>query len=193
MAISLRLRRGLDKRKINCLLPLEKRELWIGTDEGVVLWNGTELTRTGVPAELSHIQVLAVIRDRDANIWLGTPRGLLRFNKEGVASIYEPSPLSSTAVTALFEDREGNLWIGTARGIERFRDSAFVTYADAEGLPSEKNGPVYVDSDERVWFAPLDGGLNWLKRGHVGSVTEAGLSKDVIYSVTGNKNELWGG
>jgi ligand-binding sensor domain-containing protein/signal transduction histidine kinase len=185
--------KGLDKKKINCLLSLENGELWIGTDEGVVRWNGTGLTRAGVPAALSHIQILAVIRDRDANVWLGTPSGLVRFNKEGVTSIYEPSPLSSTAVTALFEDREGNLWIGTARGIERFRDSAFVTYTSAQGLPSENNGPVYVDPDERVWFAPLDGGLGWLKGGHVGSLRDEGLSKDVVYSIAGSKNELWVG
>jgi len=183
--------KGMEERKINCLLPLENGELWIGTDEGVVRWNGWEITRGGVPSALGKIQILSMTRDRDANVWLGTSRGLLRFNAEGVSSVEEAGIQTGTAVTAVFEDREGNLWVGTARGIERFRDSVFVTYRVAEGLPSESNGPVYVDAEERTWFAPLDGGLHWLKGGRIGTVRDAGLDKDVVYSIAGDKSDLW--
>jgi signal transduction histidine kinase len=96
-------------------------------------------------------------------------------------------------VSALFEDREGNIWTGDSLGIERLRDSAFVTYSVADGLPSDSNGPVYVDSEQRTWFAPLEGGLYWLKNGRIGSVTDAGLGHDVIYSIAGNEGELWVG
>ena len=70
--------KGLPERKINCLLALDNGELWIGTDNGVLRWNGRELTRAGLPPSLNHIQVLAMLRDRDSNIWLGTATGLLR-------------------------------------------------------------------------------------------------------------------
>jgi ligand-binding sensor domain-containing protein len=96
-------------------------------------------------------------------------------------------------VLSLFEDREGNLWTGTEHGVERLRDTAFVTYGAADGLPSENNGPVYVDATDRTWFAPLSGGLYWLDHGQVGSVNEAGLNKDVVYSIAGRKDELWVG
>jgi ligand-binding sensor domain-containing protein/signal transduction histidine kinase len=184
---------GLSNRKINCLLPLEDGELWIGTDDGIVRWNGSELTHDGVPTVLGHVAILSILRDRDANIWLGTRSGILRFNTEGLSSLVsEPAP-EGAAVSALFEDREGNLWVGTAQGIERFRDSAFVTYMTQEGLPSQNNGPVYVDAEGRTWFAPLDGGLYWLKGAQTGSVTLAGLDKDVVYSITGGKDGLWVG
>jgi ligand-binding sensor domain-containing protein len=49
--------------KINCLLVLSNRELWIGTDRGVVRWNGTEITTQGVPTSLAHLPVLAMIRE----------------------------------------------------------------------------------------------------------------------------------
>jgi len=182
--------KGLPERKINCLLALDKGELWIGTDNGVVRWNGTELTRTRLPPSLNHIQVLAMMRDRDSNIWLGTATGLLRFNAHGV-SMEGRDEGNGRAVAALFEDREGNLWTDSALGIERLRDSAFVTYTVADGLPSERNGPVYVDPEGRTWFAPLDGGLHWLKGGQTGSVTEAGLAHDVVYSISGHGDELW--
>lgn len=183
---------GLPDRKINCLLPSGDRELWVGTDNGVVRWNGTELTKSGVPPSLNHTQALTMIRDRESNIWIGTTsQGLLRVNNSGVASFEGRDHRSGGAVTTLFEDREGNLWAGNAQGIERLRDSVFTTYSTSENLPSESNGPVYVDSEDSTWFAPSDGGLYWLKGGQVGRVTAAGLDKDVIYSITGSKGELW--
>ncbi|MGA7918587.1 MAG: two-component regulator propeller domain-containing protein [Candidatus Acidiferrales bacterium] len=180
-----------DDKKINCLLAMAKEELWVGTDAGMVRWNGSELTGEDIPAALAHVQILSLARDRDSNIWIGTSRGLLRYNPEGVSStdiLGQASP-----VNAIFEDREGNLWIGSTRGIERFRDSPFVTFSAPKELPAESSGPIYIDAQQRKWFAPLDGGLYWLKGGHSEAVHNDGLDKDVVYSITGSAEELWVG
>ena len=181
---------GLPGMKVSCLLPLENSELWVGTSKGVLHWNGTELTRAGVPESLLHVEVLAMIRDRDSNIWVGTTRGLLRFNANGISSFAKEIPAAGGPVTALFEDREGNIWIGGPRGLERLRDSAFVTYSVA-GRQLESSGPIYVDQEERAWFAPFEGGLYRLQGGKTGRVTNDGLGQDVVYSIAGSKNELW--
>ena len=185
--------KGLPRQKITSLLPLESPELWIGTSKGVVRWTGTEFTRAGVPPALQHIEVLSLIRDSDSNIWAGTALGLLRYNASGVSSSFAQASVTDSAVNALFEDREHNLWIGGPRGLERLRDSAFVTYSVADGLPSDRNGPVFVDAEGRTWFAPLEGGLYWTKGREHGRVTEAGLDRDIIYSISGRGNELWVG
>ncbi|HUD98945.1 MAG TPA: two-component regulator propeller domain-containing protein [Bryobacteraceae bacterium] len=186
------IRNGLPDAKINCLLPDGNSDLWIGTDNGLVRWNGSELTTAGIPASLNHFQVLTMARDRDSNIWVGTDsRGLLRFNSQGVASLNQSGGAASEAITALFEDREGSLWIGSANGLERLRDSAFVTYSLPEGLPTDGSNPVYVDSANRMWFPPVDGGLWWVKDGKHGQIHEAGLDGDVVYSIAGGEGELW--
>lgn len=178
----------LRDRKINCVLPVNDRQLWIGTDDGVALWDGGHVTHIVLSRPLDRVQVLAMIRDRESNIWVGTSRGLVRLTTHGEES---GGRVTDEAVLALFDDREGNLWTGTEHGIERLRDSAFVTYGPSDGLPSESNGPVYVDPRDRTWFAPVNGGLYWLDKGKVGSIDEAGLSKDVVYSIAGRKDELW--
>ncbi len=178
-------------QKINCLLAAGKNDLWIGTDNGVLHGNGSALTRTGLPVALQHTQILSLLRDRDSNIWAGTAEGLERINNGAIARD-ESGSRFVTPITALFEDREGNIWAGGTRGIERLRDSTFVSYSVADGLP-ESNGPVYVDNAQRTWFAPLDGGLYWLKHGQVGRVTEAGLAQDVVYSIAGDGSNLWVG
>jgi ligand-binding sensor domain-containing protein len=50
-----------------------------------------------------------------------------------------------------------------------------------------------VDPYDRVWYAPIEGGLRWMKGEQSGTVTNDLLSQDVIYSITGSKDELWVG
>ncbi len=185
--------RELRDRKINSLLPLDQEGAWIGTDNGLVRWNGKELVKTSIPRALIHAQILAIAKDRQSNIWIGTEDSLFRIDAAGASSFDDRTRRAGGGVTAIFEDREGNVWTGSTQGLERFRDSAFTTYSVPEGLPSESNGPVYVDSEGRTWFAPTEGGLYWLKDGVVGRVNAAGLEKDVAYSMTGRGGELWVG
>ena len=185
-----RIDKPLPDRKINCLLPINNEELWIGTDNGVVRWNGIEVTTAGLSTSLTNVQALTMIRDRDLNVWVGTSKGLIRISPQGSAA-FSKRDNDSDPVTALFEDREGNLWAGTSQGIERLRESVFITYSANEGVPAENNGPVFVDSESRVWFAPATGGLYWLKEGTVHKVDRGGLQNDVIYSITGDTTGLW--
>jgi ligand-binding sensor domain-containing protein/signal transduction histidine kinase len=182
---------ALTYRKINCLLPVDNNELWIGTDNGLLRWNGSALNRIELPPSLSRVQVLTMLRDHDSNIWVGTDTGLMRINASGISLLDEKDLRGDGGINALFEDREGNIWVGGARGVERIRDSAFVTYSPAVGLTSERDGPVYVDEDNRAWFAPPEGGFYWLRDGHVEQVRQAGLARDVVYSITGHNGEIW--
>jgi ligand-binding sensor domain-containing protein/signal transduction histidine kinase len=177
--------KGLPDKKINTLLAIDSRELWVGTDNGIVRWDGNALSASGLPAALGRVQALVMTRDHDSNIWVGTSTGLMRIDSKGLERD------SGVAVTALFEDREGNLWVGTSQGIERLRDSLFTTYSVSAGLPSDSNGPIYAEADGRTWFAPLHGGLYWVKKRQVGQVRSAGLDEDVVYSIGGSSRELW--
>jgi ligand-binding sensor domain-containing protein/signal transduction histidine kinase len=185
------IRKGLPDRKINSLMAVDNQGLWIGTDDGVVRWDGAEFTKFGKSGQLDHVQVLTMGKDRDSNVWIGTGNGLLRANDSGVSSMERRDQRSAVAVNSVFEDREGNLWIGTALGLERLRDSTFMTYSVPGELLSQCSGAVYVDDEGRTWFAPVAGGLYWLKEGQTGQVKEAGLDRDEVYSITGSKGELW--
>ena len=175
--------------KITCLLPLGHGHLWIGTEKGIVGWDGSNLSQSAVPAYLRHIPVLALLRDHDSNIWVGTKSSLVRVNSRGI-SFDHPVRATAEPVTALFEDRESNIWVGRPSGIERIKNSAFVTYSDGHSL-SKGAGPIHADEQGRVWFAPLDGGLHLLKDGRATAVTIDGLSRDVVYSIAGGKTGLW--
>jgi signal transduction histidine kinase/ligand-binding sensor domain-containing protein len=176
---------------INALLSANNGGLWIGTEAGMEFWDGNGLVTAGLPSFMKQLQILALTKDHEGNVWIGTNHGVFRVTLAGVIS---PDHRNSDGdVTAIYEDRDGDIWFGGSRGIERLRDGMFTTYSTAEGLPSENNGPVYVDVEGRTWFAPLLGGLYWLKDGRVGRITVAGLDSDVVYSISGGDGEVWVG
>ena len=180
---------GLQDRRINCLLPggNGNKELWIGTDTGLMHWDGTKVTAAGVEKSLNRIQILSMIRDRESNVWIGTATGLARIDSKGVTSLDmgEGAPL-----TALFEDRDGNLWTGDTQGIERLRDTAFLSYPASSG-GSENTTPIYVDSENRTWFAPSSGGLSYVSEERIEHTAIPGLDRDSVYSISGGPHELW--
>jgi signal transduction histidine kinase/ligand-binding sensor domain-containing protein len=184
---------GLPERKINCLLPISKDDLWAGTDNGLYHWNGKDFRREALPSSLRNVQVLSLLRDRDSNVWVGTARGLLRINAKGTSFSAEKELRGSGAINALFEDREGNIWVGGARGFERIRDTVFVTYSSATDPRFERNGPIHLDAEGRTWLAPGQGGLYTVKNGQIQPVTTMVPANDVVYSIDGRGNEIWAG
>ena len=189
-----RLTDGLPDLKVNSLLVWDDGNVWIGTDKGVVRWTGTEISRSGIPRVLTSLQALAMIRDRAANVWIAAGSdGLVRVDDRGRVSRWKPTSAPGPNVSSVFEDRDGNLWVGTDHGVERWRDPVFTSFSTAQGLPPSAVGPVYVDDRGRAWFAPTSGGLFWIEGDDVGRVTEAGLDRDVVYSIAGAGDDVWVG
>ena len=182
----------LPERKINCLLPSGKDDLWAGTDNGLYHWNGRDFRREALPSWLGNVQVLSLLGDHDSNVWVGTDRGLLRINRKSISFSEETKLRGTGAINVLFEDREGNVWVGGARGLGRIRDTVFVTFPSASDPRFENPGPIYVDAEGRTWFAPGQGGLYTLKDAHV-QLSASFPGNDVVYSIAGGENEIWVG
>ena len=187
-----RVTEGLPDLKINCLLAGNAGEVWVGTDKGVVRWDGAAMTTAGIPSSILRTAALDMIRDRESAVWIAAgSQGLFRVSRDGAVRSASAPAWPLRHVATVFEDRDGNLWVGTDRGLERWRDPVFTTYSVAQGMPAESIGPVFPDDAGRVWFAPSAGGLFWIQNDVVTQVKEAGLSTDVVYSIHGSGGEVW--
>src|SRR5262245_38387537 len=183
--------KGLPAKRVNTVLPVGDHDVWIGTDRGVMRWNGSSMTNEGVPTMLRQVQVFALHADRAGNLWVGTKAGLIRVDAKGNTSRDEEGAGARRAVTAVFEDGEGDIWVGRNGSLERLRAGPFIALGRSHGLPSDQVGPVYVDKEKRTWAGPIRGGLYWLRDNASGKISVAGLDSDVVYSITGHDNELW--
>ena len=177
---------GLPDQKVNVLLPGTGSEVWIGTDAGLVRWDGQRITHSGVPVPLAHSQILALARDRDSNLWVATSAGIARVDSKG--AIKQATPFSNPrAVNAIFEDREGHLWFAGSEGLAQFRDAPFSTYPGV----ATGGGTLHVDESGRTWVGPTTGGLIWIRGAERRHINDGGLDQDVIYSMSGGPGELW--
>ena len=176
--------------QINTLLS-DGRLLWIGTENGLFLWDGVHTKQIGAGSQFRRRQVLSLLKDSDASIWVGTDQGIYRLDPDSDFSPKAKNNEGREPVAAIFADREGNIWTGGTHNLRQLRNSVFMTYGPTDGLPKESNGPLHMDSEGRLWFAPIDGGLYWLKDDRAGVIREGGLDKDVVYSIAGDAGDLW--
>src|SRR6266699_811223 len=158
---------------------------------GTLRFRGEESEVLTLPTFLpGSSPVISMAEMPDGKIWMGTLGAGLFYLEQGRATNVG-SGLVDRKINCLLPVGDSEMWVGGARGLERVRDTAFVTYLPTAGLPSESNGPVYVDAENRAWFAPAEGGLYSLEDGRVQPIKSARLDKDVIYSITGSKGEIW--
>ncbi len=181
----------LASTSFNTLLPAHHDGLWLGTDAGLELRDGSGSAQTGLLPLLKQLQILALSKDREGNVWVGTNHGLIRITPGLAVSTELIDMKLNNEVTTIYEDRDGDIWYGGSDGIERLRDGMFTGYSSGQGFPSANNGPVYVDGEGRTWLAPSSGGLYWFRDKHIVHVTIAGLDHDVIYSISGGGGEVW--
>ncbi|MCB9357845.1 MAG: hypothetical protein H6505_04645 [Calditrichaeota bacterium] len=119
---------GLSQSTVHCVMQDSRGYLWIGTDDGLNRYDGTDFTQYySDPSDtltLSNNGVWSLLEDRDGNIWIGTQKsGLNRLDRstgrvEQVLDSTTQSELHGDAVIALLETSDGNIWAGsTTSGI----------------------------------------------------------------------------
>jgi ligand-binding sensor domain-containing protein len=80
---------GLPSSWINAILQAKDNYVWIGTDNGLVRYDGTRFTKfvTSNSPQLADNEIRALYEDRDGSIWIGTTRGLTRYRSGKPATL----------------------------------------------------------------------------------------------------------
>jgi len=99
--------------------------MWIGTDQGVRLYDGYRLktfrSDAYTPDVLPNNYVLSLAEDHHEGIWIGTRDGLTRYDRrQGSTKTYHLKGEQARAVNALFVTTDGTVWAGTDAGASRY-------------------------------------------------------------------------
>jgi len=168
--------------------------LWFGTSNGLIQYDGTGFKRYGVTEGLIHNNIQALFEDSKGNLWLGTEGGVNRFDRKSFTHFTVKEGLSHNNVRTITEDEKGNIWFGTAEnGIIRFDGKSFAHYSEKEGLSGNSIWDIAADRQGNLWIATARNGVNRFDGNQFTHFTEnEGLaSNDVQAILEDSQGNLW--
>jgi signal transduction histidine kinase/ligand-binding sensor domain-containing protein len=182
------------------------RELWIGTDNGLSIYDQDKKTYTNIrevqadPKSLSDNTIYCLLQDQKRNIWLGTAAGglnkleadkrdknqysFIRFNTEQD----QTRKLMRDEILCLFEDGSGKIWVGTRNGLNLINEDSVIQDFDSKSFFN--NGEIYVittDPSGKIWIGTTEG----LYKFDISSNTFIHFNDQQLHDNSGNRITIY--
>jgi ligand-binding sensor domain-containing protein len=123
---------GLPQSRIRAIVQTRDGYIWLGTDNGVVRFNGANFTAFTVETgSLKDNEVWALQEDNENALWIGTYGGGLTRLKNGAFTTADGLP--DDVITQIDKDLAGNLWISTRGALVKYERGHFTTFTRPEG------------------------------------------------------------
>src|SRR5262245_20304889 len=159
-------REGFTTGAIGSLAQTPDGYLWLGTEFGLVRFDGVRTAPWQPPAgfSLPDNHISSLLAARDGTLWVGTIRGLVSL--KGSRIIAYPQ-LEGTYVTSLVEDRTGTVWAGAGSYplpsvglLCAMRSGRTECYGENARLPTLVIA-LWEDSRDGLWVATGSGVWRW--------------------------------
>ena len=188
--------RELPGTRVQSLLEDSRRNLWVGTDRGLVSLQSAP-PANGIQLEIQPLigtaSILTLFEDREHDLWVGTDTAGLHILRQ--QKFHTLSPLLGNAITAITQTNDGTAWLGSKdEGLFRYEGSMTTQLSIKDGLLSNVILALAAAQDGSLWIGTPDG-LNHLQGRKLTSYTSAdGLPDDFIRSIFSDRDgSLWVG
>jgi len=185
---------------INAIAQTADGYLWIGTDKGLVRFDGFTFSRVSLRpvVSASDTPILQLLTDPEGQLWI-RPAGadFMRQNNGQFESVQYGAQVQRSQITAMSKDSNGRIVVSDiARGTFRFRGGEVEQLAEPAVLSGLASPPIISmaqDNDARLWFGTLGVGLFVFADGQA-TLVDAGLpDRKINCLLLISKNELWVG
>ena len=188
-------REGLPQNSIHAMLQSRDGYLWLGTQEGLVRFDGVQFTvfdRSNSSWMRSNY-VQALLEDRDGSLWVGTNGGgVTRWKDEDLLGATMREGLAGDQVNCLFQDHDGAIWIGATTGLSRFENPRFTSQGISANLRGKDIRAIGEDRHGALWVGTYDGELLRKDDGRWTEEKIAGLSRSPIRAIARDRSgRLW--
>ena len=157
---SWKVRDGFTKGYISSIAQTADGYLWLGTEFGLVRFDGVRAVPWRPPAgqQLPSSYIRHVMAARDGTLWIATQKGLASW-KDGKLTTYPELP--GKIPSALLEDREGTIWVGLAQPgvLCAFRGANAQCYGS--GSFGTSVSALYEDHNGNLWVGVWGGLWRW--------------------------------
>src|SRR6201993_4251167 len=159
-----KVRDGFSKGVITSLAQTPDGYLWVGTESGLLRFDGVRPVLWQPPSgqQLPGTLITCLLAARDGTLWIGTFSGLASLKDGKFRQVPE---LSGQSVTSLLEARDGTVWIGvygteSGGGLCGFR-SGFVHCGRDRQMFGSGVMALYEDSKGTLWLGLKNGFCRW--------------------------------
>jgi signal transduction histidine kinase/ligand-binding sensor domain-containing protein len=147
-------RDGLPSDHITALCQDSKGFLWIGTSEGLSLYDGTTFRTFTTLDGLANNFITSLIESRESpgTVWIGSiANGITRYRDDKFTAFGFARPAAKTFIGTIVEDREGTIWVTTSAGVFNLAND---TLRAVPIHPPQAiiGSDVAVAPDGRIWF-----------------------------------------
>lgn len=139
---------GLPHNSVRALAQTADGYLWIGTEGGLVRFDGVRFTPPAAAPMLflQTARITALHAGGDGSLWIGTEtEGLMRWKATEFQRWSVTNGLPSNQVNSLLEGHDGAMWIGTEAGLVSYKAGRTRVFAERDGLPDASVRSVYED------------------------------------------------
>lgn len=191
-------KQGLPQDTVYAILQDQQGYLWIGTDGGIVRYNGRRFrvfSTSNTPALKSN-SITALMETSDGRIWIGTFGGGITVFSNGAFT--RPSlsgPLPGESIWTLCETADKTVWVGTAGGgLAGISGNRVTVISTENGLSDNRIMDIAEDSYGNLWVG-TENGLNRLREGRVLQIfSSKDLPGSFVFSILeDHEKKLWFG
>ena len=188
---------GLPQNSVNAVAQTSDGYLWIGTQEGLVRFDGVQFTTfdKSTTPQLKNNYITSLLVDSNDKLWIGTyDGGLLFYSHNRFTTVGTLKKFENSYVRTMVEDRNNGIWLSIrGRGVMYF-DSAgtHATFDTSNGLSHNEVWAFCEDQRGRMWIG-TENGISVYDHGRFSYfTTHDGLpSKYINALTTGTDSTMW--
>ncbi len=170
-----------------------KGNLWIGTREGLAVYDGHQIRRYDQGEPLARKSIVALAISPDGSLWGATSTAIFKLEQKS-GFLLDRTPDFDDPQT-LFFDQQGTLWVGTGNhGLYKFANGKW-THIGQAPLQSGRISTVNRDREGNLWVGTYSHGLCRLKETSAECFEERnGLPSNTVISIYEDREgSLWAG
>ncbi|MFN8241872.1 MAG: two-component regulator propeller domain-containing protein [Bacteroidales bacterium] len=152
----------LPYRKVNVIEEGLNNNIFLGTDNGIIRWDGTTYSYLSKTDGLPDNKVSALCFDSRSRLWVGTNGGrtVSWIDNGGIHPLNLLMGSDSVFVTDIKEDRKGNIWFATSReGLVMYDGVIPHFFSEFNGFPENIVNCIGEDDKGNLWFGLKSKGL----------------------------------
>jgi len=134
-------------------------KIWIGTNNGINIFNGTRLSRFEYNYRLPNLKISAMLVDSHNNLWIGTSGGYGKYTGDYLFTMSEDDGLIHNEVQTIIEDTRGRIWMGTVGGLVMLEDTIYYDFNEEDGLTFLRINTLAEDPAGNIWIGTFGGGI----------------------------------